>query len=370
MRWEKERRKNSLLRIIKTPECPRWKAYWIRFTAVLLALFTAALFLSLMGYNPLEIYWAMVKGALGSKHRFQETIIKTIPLVLTSIGITLAFKMKFWNIGGEGQILMGAFAASYFALHYSMLPQGILLPMMMIAAVIGGGIWAFIPAYFKARYRTNETIFTLMMNYIALGWITYLQYGPWKDPNALGFPKIPNFSDSAILPKLFGIHIGWVITLIFVIGIYFFMNHTKKGYEISVIGESENTARYAGISVERVLMGTLFFSGGICGLVGMIQASAVSSTLSVEVAGGVGFTAIITTWLAGLKPPLMIIVCFLFAGMVEGGSFIQTAYQIPQAAADILQGMILFSVLGSEFFIQYKLISSIQLFIQKQGVEK
>lgn len=359
-----------MLRISKRPECPKWKAYTIRIAAVLLALLTASLFLSLAGYNPLEIYGAMFKGAFGTEHRFKETIIKTIPLVLTSVGITLAFKMKFWNIGGEGQILMGGFAASFFALRFPTLPKTILLPLMMVAALIGGGLWALIPAYFKAKYRTNETIFTLMMNYIAIGWITYLQYGPWKDPSALGFPKIPNFTEGAILPKLFGVHIGWVIALIFVMGMYFFMNYTKKGYEISVIGESENTARYAGISVEKVLMGTLFFSGGICGLVGMIQASAVSGTLSVELTGGVGFTAIITTWLAGLKAPMMVIVSFLFAGMVEGGNYIQTAYQIPQAAADILQGMILFFVLGSEFFIQYKLVPIIQLFAQKQEVAR
>jgi simple sugar transport system permease protein len=239
---------------------------------------------------------------------------------------------------------------------------------MMIAAMIAGGIWAFIPAFFKAKWKTNETIFTLMMNYIALGWITYLQYGPWKDPKAFGFAKIPTFSNSAVLPKVFGIHIGWIIALIFVGGMHFFMNHTKKGYEISVIGESENTAKYAGIPVEKLLMGTLFASGAIIGLTGMIQASAVSKTLSVQITGGIGFTAIITAWLSGLKAPLMVVVCFLFSIMVQGGSFIQTAFQIPQAAAEILQGLILFFVLGSEFFVQYRLKLTHNFLAKKEEV--
>lgn len=358
-----------MLRITKRVECSKWEATMVRGAGIITALILAAIFLSFMNYNPLEVYGAMIKGAFGSAYRLKETIIKTIPLALTSVGIGLAFKMKFWNIGAEGQIIMGAFGATFFALKFSYLPGFVLLPLMMIGGMVAGGIWAFIPAFFKAKYGTNETIFTLMMNYIALGWITYLQYSLWKDPKSFGFPKIPNFTESATLPDLFGVHIGWLITIIFVIGIHYFIQYTKKGYEISVIGESENTARYAGIHVEKILMITLFFSGAICGLVGMIQASAVSHTLTVEITGGVGFTAIITTWLSGLKTPVMIIVSFLFSAMVEGGAFIQTAFQIPQSAADLLQGLILFCVLGSEFFIQYRLVPSFRLGIRKEEVE-
>lgn len=354
-----------MFNMTKRTECSKWQASLIRMTAILLALLTASLFLIFMGYQPIDIYKSMLDGAFGSEYRFKETIIKAIPLVITSVGIGLAFKMKFWNIGAEGQIIMGAFAASYFALYHAYLPKTLLLPLMMVAAVIAGGMWAFIPAFFKAKFNTNETIFTLMMNYIALGWITYLQYGPWKDPKSFGFPKIASFEDSAILPDLFGIHIGWLIALLLVIGMHLFINYTKRGYEISVIGESENTAKYAGIPVAKLLMWTLFISGGICGLTGMIQASAVSNTLSVEITGGVGFTAIITTWLSALKAPLMIVVSLLFSALIEGGNFIQTAFQIPQAAADILQGMILFFVLGSEFFIQYRVKLTHPLLIKK-----
>lgn len=326
---------------------------YIRFSGILLAFVVTSIFIALLGHNPLEVYSALFKGAFGSEYRFMETVIKTIPLAITSIAVGIAFKMKFWNIGAEGQIIMGAFLSSYIALNFTGLPKILLLPLMMLFGIIGGGLWASIPAFFKAKFNTNETIFTLMMNYIAFKWIVYLQYGPWRDPGALGFPKIPNFVRNAILPELFGIHIGWIIMLVTALIFYVYINHSKLGYEVKVVGESENTARYAGINVFRVIMINLFISGGLAGLVGMIQVSGVNKTLSMNIAGGVGFTAIITSWLAGLSVPITLIVSFLFAAMLQGSTFIQMAFQIPQAAAEIIQGLLLFFVLGSEFFVRY-----------------
>lgn len=327
-----------------------------RLIAVLLALISAGVFILILGHNPFYVYMAMLTGALGNLYGFKETILLMIPLVITSLGISVAFRMKFWNIGAEGQIFMGAFAASFFALQFSYLPRPVLLLVMIVAGMIGGGLWALIPSFFKAQFGTNETLFTLMMNYIAFKWITYLQYGPWRDPKANGFPQISHFSDNAILPSIFGIHIGWIIALVLVVILYIFVHYTKKGYEISVIGESTNTARYAGMDVKKIIVIAALMSGGLCGLSGMIQASAVNGTLSVDVSGGMGYTAIITTWLGQLSAPLILLVCFLFAVMVQGGAYIQTVFQIPQAAAAILQGLILFFVLGSEFFVQYKLV--------------
>lgn len=343
-------------RIVKRSDISRNKAIFIRAFAILLALVATGIFILALGRNPLEVYSSMIKGAFGSEYRIKETIIKAIPLTVTSLGIAIAFKMKFWNIGAEGQIFMGAFAASYFALNYPDMNRPLLLLIMAAAGVVGGGLWALIPAFFKAQFGTNETLFTLMMNYIALKWVTYLQYGPWRDPKQMGFPKIPSFTDNAILPKVLGIHMGWIIMLVLILLVYIFINHTKKGYEVTVIGESENTARYAGMDVKKIILTALFISGGICGLTGMIQASAVNSTLAVEVTGGVGFTAIITTWLAQLSAPIIFVVSFLFSAMLQGGAYIQSAFQIPQAAAQLIQGSILFFVLGSEFFIQYRLV--------------
>lgn len=345
----------QLVRIAKRTGLSRSKAAGYRFMAVVMALIASGIFISLLGHNPLEVYISMINGAFGTAHRIKETILKTIPLVITSLGIAVAFRMKFWNIGAEGQIFMGAFAASFFALRFPDMPKPLLLLLMAAAGIIGGGLWALVPAFFKAQFGTNETLMTLMMNYIALKWVTYLQYGPWRDPKANGFPIIARFSDNAVLPKVLGVHMGWIIMLILIAVIHIYIHYTKKGYEISVLGESENTARYAGMDMKSIIITTIMLSGGLCGLTGMIQASAVNNTLAVEVTGGVGYTAIITTWLAQLSAPVVLLVSFLFAALVQGGAFIQTAFQIPQAAASIMQGMILFFVLGSEFFIQYKL---------------
>ncbi len=345
-----------MLKIVKRDDVSKKQSVFIRFLAILLSLVFSGVFIFVLGYNPIEVFGNMIIGALGTEMRLKETIIKAIPLVITSLGILVAFKMKFWNIGGEGQIIMGAFAATYVALNYSDdFSRPVVLLLMMVAAILMGGLWAFIPAFFKVKFGTNETIFTLMMNYIALKWVTYLQYGPWKDPNSQGFPKVANFDVNAILPSVFGIHIGWIMAILLTIIITIFMSYTKKGYEISVVGESVDTAKYAGMNIKVIVITAMFISGGLCGLTGMIQASAIERTLTVSLSGGYGFTAIITTWLANLKAPFVIVTALAFAILLQGGSYIQIAMQVPSSVADMIQGMILFFVLGSEFFIRYKI---------------
>ncbi|NLO76260.1 MAG: ABC transporter permease [Clostridia bacterium] len=347
------------------------KSAGIRLLAILLALLTSAVLIVLaLSLHPLDVYIALFKGAFGSAYRIREVVESATALTIVSLGITIAFKMQFWNIGGEGQICMGAFFASFLALNFPEMSKPLLLTLMILAGMLGGGLWALIPAYFKAKWRTNETIITLMMNYVALKWLTYLQFGPWKDPNALGFPKIANFADNAILPEVFGVHIGWIFALILVVLVSIFLNHSKKGYEIAVLGESENTALYAGVNIKRTIITAVFISGALCGLTGMIQASAVNNTLSVEISKGIGFTAIITTWLGFLKPAFILVVSILFAALVQGGSFIQTAVGIPQAVAELLQGLILFFVLGCEFFIRYKVVLEKPLFNVRRGTKE
>lgn len=345
-----------MLRIAKRTGLTRRQTIVYRCIAVLGALFASGLFILALGHNPLDVYWAMLKGAFGTRYRFEETIIKTIPLTITSLGIAVAFKMKFWNIGAEGQIFMGGFAAAYFALNFPGIPMPLMLLIMAAAGFVAGGLWALIPAFFKAQFGTNETLFTLMLNYIALKWVTYLQYGPWKDPKVGGFPLISKFNENAVLPELFGIHLGWVVMLVLVVVMHFFMKRTKMGYEIAVVGESENTARYAGMNIKKIIMSAILLSGGLCGLTGMIQAAGVNHTLGIELTSGIGFTAIITTWLGQLSAPVILAVSFLFSILLQGGAFIQTAFHIPSAVAQLIQGTILFFVLGTEFFIQYRLV--------------
>ncbi len=328
----------------------------MRIVAALCALASAAVVLALLGYNPFAVYAKIVEGSLGSAYRLKETIHKVIPLVVLSLGIAVAFKMKFWNIGAEGQFYMGAFGASLVAFGLKELPSYLMLPLMFGCGALCGGLWASIPALLKSRLGTNETLVTLMLNYIAIKWISYLQYGPWKDPRAGGFPRIPAYPDAAVLPSVLGVHMGWIIALVLAALVYLLLGRTKLGYEIAVLGESETTARYAGISVTRVTLMAILISGGLCGIAGMMQASAIEQSLSDQLSGGLGFTAVITTWLARLSAPGIVVVSFLFAMLLQGGSYLQSAMQIPSSVSGILQGIILFFVLGSEFFIQYSIV--------------
>ncbi|MCM8711801.1 ABC transporter permease [Clostridium sp. SYSU_GA19001] len=343
------------MRLIKREEISKISSIKVRIIAIILALAAAGIFLAIMGFDPIKVFAGMIKGSFGSFYRSKQTIIKTIPLVITAIGISVAFKMQFWNIGGEGQILMGAFGAALVGLNLSTLPKPLLLILMAVSAVVFGALWAMLSGALKVYLNTNETITTLMLNYIALKFITFLQYDAWRDKKAMNFPKIANFSKNAILPKVFGIHAGWIIALIIVIVFYIIMKKSKLGYEIAVLGESKNTARYAGININKTMLIAICISGALCGLAGFIQASAVSQTLSIEVTGGAGNTAIIIAWLSNLSSIIILIVSLLFAGLVEGGSYIQTAFGIPNAAAYVIQALILFFVLGSELFMRYKL---------------
>ena len=344
-----------MMQIVKRAEISKTNSFKIRCIAIILSLLVLGMFLIIIKLNPIEVYAAIIKGGFGSTYSIKQTLIKAIPLIITSLGISIAFKMQFWNIGGEGQIVMGAFAASYFALKFPDMPKLPLLLIMFCAGILGGGLWALISAVLKGKWKTNETIVTLMLNYIALKFITYLQYGPWKDKRAMGFPKIPSFSPNATLPDVFGINMGWIIAIILVAIVYVFMKYTKKGYEIWVLGESEKTALYAGINIRKTMYIAIFLSGALCGIAGVIQASAVSRTLSIEVAGGAGFTAIIIAWLSALSAPIIVIVSIFFAALLEGASYIQTALGIPEAGAQLIQAIILFFVLGSEFFTKYKI---------------
>lgn len=349
-------KKEPLIRISKRTELSNNKIFMLRIFSVLLAIVAGGIFIALIGHNPFSVYKTIVSGAFRSSLNFQGMVKIMIPLLITSLGVTLAFKMQFWNIGGEGQIIMGAVFASYFALYHSYLPHWLLIIIMFIAGIIGGGLWGLIPTVFKCKFGTNETLFTLMLNYIALYVITLLRDGPWKDPASSGFPKIARFTANAQLDKVLGIQMGWIIALVLVVLVFIYLNYTKKGYEISVVGESKATATYAGINVNKVTLFTMFLSGAVCGLAGVVQAAGSDMTLAESVAGGVGFTAIIVSWLAQLNAFGIMIVSFLFSVLEKGSSVMKSTYGISTYSADVLQGIILFFVLGCEFFVRYKFV--------------
>ena len=344
------------LRIAVRTEISGPREMLLRAAAALAALVASGLIMALMNYNPFDVFGNILSGSLGTAYRFRETINKAIPLSVLSMGTAVAFRMKFWNIGQEGQFYMGAYGASLIAFSFPGLPAPLLLSIMFIAGMIFGGLWAMIPAILKISFSTNETLVTLMLNYIAIKWISFLQYVAWKDPKALGFPKITPFSENAVLPRLFNIHIGWIISLCLAVLLYVLLKKTKFGYEIDVIGESEATAHYAGMGVFRITVIAIALSGGLCGAAGMMQASAVEHSLSDQLSGGLGFTSVIVAWLARLEPGIIIIMAFLFSLLIQGGNYLQSSLQIPASISLVLQGIIIFFVLGSEFFIRYRIV--------------
>lgn len=348
--------REPLFHMVKRDTISQNEAWKIRGIAFLLSLVAGGLMILMLGHNPFQVYQSMVVGAWGSNTVIYETVKIAIPLLITAIGISTAFKMRFWNIGGEGQILVGAVAAGYFGLFTAhIFPKTPLVILMVVAAMVAGGLYGVLPAICKAKWGTNETLFTLMLNYIALGFIKYLMNGPWKAKGS-SFPKIGMLAKGARLGKVFGVHWGWILALILVVVAYIYFNKTKQGYEIGVVGESNDTARYAGISVKKVFIRTMFISGALCGLVGMLQFAGADYTITEGTAGGVGFTAITVAWLAKMNPYGMLVVSLFIAMLERGANTIQTNFKIPASAAELLIGIILFFMLGCEFFTTYRLI--------------
>lgn len=347
--------KTPLIRLAKRDVMPKRKVWCIRAASFVVAILLSAIIFLLLGHNPAAAFGTILSGSLGKKTAIWQTVKIAIPLLGTALAIAPCFRMRFWNIGAEGQITAGAIAASYFALFWhDKMPSPVLLVVMGMAGAVAGGLWALVPAFFKARWGTNETLFTLMMNYIIIGVVKWLQGGPWE--GRPGSQIIPQFERAAILPKVLGVHCGWIIVLVLTVLMYVYMEYTKHGYEIAVIGQSENTALYAGMNVGRIIMRTGFISGAVCGLVGFIVASGANNTLYAGVAAGVGFTAITVAWLAQLNPFAMIGISVLLGVLEKGADTLQTRLSVPASISDIITGIFLFCMLGCEFFINYKLI--------------
>jgi len=353
-----------LIRLAKRDAMEPWKRWLIRLASIALALAMGGVIMAAVipaengGFlqRAAGAYQTMLDGALGKKNAVRQTVKNFIPLLGAALAIAPCFKMRFWNIGAEGQITAGAVCATYFALFWAdRLPRLPLLLVMAAAAALGGGLWALIPAFFKARWGTNETLFTLMMNYIVIGFVKWLQGGPWeKQPK--GSQQIAQFASNACLPKVGGVYCGWIIVLVLMVGMYFYMRRTKQGYEIAVVGESASTARYAGMNVGWIIMRTMFLSGAVAGIVGFLLASGANNTLYDAVAGGAGFTAITVAWLAQLNPFGMAGISAMLAVLEKGADTLQTRMAVPAAISDVMTGILLFFMLGCEFFIRYRLI--------------
>ena len=334
---KKERKtREPLVHITKRATIPLWKAILVRVVAILIALVISAVVVVVFTHkNPVEVLRAMFNGNFGSARKVLFLLQRTAMLLCISLAVTPAFRMKFWNIGAEGQVLMGALAA---------------------ASLIFGMLWAIIPAIFKAAWNTNETLFTLMMNYVAMQ-IIQICVSIWA-PNGSGvMGHINPTTYKGWLPDVFGQK--YLINIIFVTiltGILFvYLTFSKHGYEISVVGESENTARYIGINVKKVILRTMAVSGLICGFAGFLLVAGENHTITKDLAGGMGFTAIMVSWLAKFNPLIMMGVSFLLSFLHLGGVQVAQDCRLNESIPEIITGIILFFIIGCEFFTRYKL---------------
>ena len=309
------------------------------------------------GENPISIYGTIFHGAFGTVRKTWVTFQNLAVLLGISLAVTPAFKMRFWNIGAEGQVLIGCLAtAACMICLGDKLPNGLLILIMIIAAIAAGALWGFLPAFFKARWNTNETLFTLMMNYIATQLAAYYII-VWEVPKGAGKIGIINQNTNAgWLPQIAGKQYLLTILVVAVLTVltYIYLKYSKHGYEIAVVGESQRTASYAGIKVERVIIRTMVLSGAMCGLMGLLLTAGTDHTLTTTIVGGRGFTAVMVSWMAKFNPIMMIFTSLLLVVLSRGASEISSVFGLNHSFADILTGIILFFIIGSEFFINYK----------------
>ena len=351
--------REPLIHITKRDAMVWWQSWLIRAIAIVAALIVSGVVITLLsGLNPIDVYVEMVKGNFSSSRKTWVTFQQVAVLLCISLAVTPAFKMKFWNCGAEGQTLVGGLAAAACMIYFgNTLPPWAFIIVVLVCSVAVGAIWGVIPAIFKAHYNTNETLFTLMMNYVAISLVSYFEI-VWENPkNSANIGVINLNTHGGWLPSIgenkyiLNILIVAVVCLL----LHIYLKYSKHGYEISVVGESQNTARYIGINVKKVIIRTMVISGALCGLAGMLLVSGIDHTVTTSTVGGQGFTAMMVSWLAKFNPIVMILTSFLIIFLQRGSSAIATAFGLNESLADIITGIILFFIIGCEFFIQYKI---------------
>ena len=350
---------DPLLHITKRAPMRWYQSWTVRAAAVLLSLVLCAVITMLLtGQNPLSIYATVFNGSFGSPRKIWVLLQNVSMLLCVSLAVTPAFRMRFWNIGGEGQALMGCLAAAAcMILLRDSLPNAAVIACMVFASIAAGALWGAIPAFFKAKWNTNETLFTLMMNYVATQLVAYYCV-VWESPKGSGQIGVINSrTEIGWLPVVGGQKylLNVIVVALLCLIMYVYLNYSKHGYEISVVGESEKTARYVGIKVDRIIIRTMLLSGGICGLAGLLLVGSTNHTLTTTLVGGRGFTAVMVSWLAKFNPIWMILTSFLIVFLERGAGEISTNFGLNQSFADILTGIILFFIIGSEFFINYRM---------------
>lgn len=353
------KKKEPLIHITRRKNISRSKEWAIRLGSILIALIVCAILTTVMTHlNPFSVYATMWDGAFGSERKIWALLKELAILLMVSVALAPAFKMKFWNLGGEGQVLAGVLATSACMITLgSKMGNGLLILVSLVSAVVAGALWAFIPAFFRAKWNTNETLFTLMMNYVATQIVAYFII-KWESPKGSGKVGVINANTEAgWLPSIAGKQYFLVVMVAILVTVfmYVYLKYSKQGYELSVVGESEKTAKYVGINVGKVIIRTLILTGIICGITGWLLVASTDHTITTTLAGGRGFLGVMVAWLAHFNPIGMVLSGLLIVFMSKGASEISMAFRLNRSFGDIITGIILFFVIGSEFFINYQI---------------
>jgi simple sugar transport system permease protein len=321
--------------------------WWVTVLAVLLAFGLVAVFIALTGKNPGAVYTKMVGGAFGTEFGLTETLVKATPLLLCGLGVSMAYRIQVWNIGAEGQFVAGALAATAVTIYFPGLPAWAALPLMLVLGMAAGAVWGLLTALPKVWFHVNELIISLMLNYVALQFLDFFVYGPWRDPAGKNFPGTPIFTAAESLPTLgvSRLHLGLVFGLLAVALVAVFVQKTRWGYELRLLGANPEAARHAGINVKGHVVVVMLLSGGLAGIAGMSEVSGVAHRLLYGISPGYGYTAIIVAWIARLNPFGIILSSVLFGGLIVGGYSVQTL-GLPSSVSSLLQGAVLFFLIA------------------------
>ena len=357
-------KKEPLIRLVKRDALPVWKVVLIYAIAIVVGLVLASIICSLFSTkNPIDFFASLFEGAIGTERRIWLLLQETALLLGVAVALVPAFKMKFWNLGGNGQILVGCLAAIACMFYLGgKLPDPLLILLMTVASILAGAIWGVLPAIFKALFNTNESLFTLMLNYIAAGLVSMFITIWVKSGSGVLAPitKYGNFPD--LFPELVGVTGSkslLTIIVFFVLAalMYVYLKYTKHGYEISVVGDSPNTAKYIGIDVKRVIIRTMILSGALAGIVGLFLAGGIKHTINTSTANNMGFTAIMATWLAAFNPLVMMGTCFFIIFVSRGMEVVRTDFKFTNdSIANIVIGTVYFCVIACSFFITYRVV--------------
>ncbi len=349
-------KKEPFFRLVRRDSLTPKKAVLIYAVAVLGSLLLSSIICAAFsGENPLQFFWALFSGAVGTERRIWELLRDTALLLGVAVALVPAFKMKFWNLGGNGQILISMLAAIACMKYLGgILPDALIIILMTITSILAGALWGFLPALFKALFNTNESLFTLMLNYIATGLVSlFITIWVKRGSGTLDPISYGNF------PALFGNKYLLTILVFFALtGLMFvYLKYTKHGYEISVVGDSPNTAKYIGIDVKKVIIRTMIISGALCGIVGLFLAGSVHHKISVDSANNMGFTAIMATWLAAFNPLVMMGTSFFITFIDKGMGEVSKVFHFTNSSiANIVIGLVYFCVIACSFFITYKVV--------------